>query len=126
VTVMTYEEALRIARERLPDEQEEDSMERWARNMPKPEEPPRPQGLDTTPIDWDARIAALISAERDFIIEVVGQALGEFRSELLDEIDKMIAEEVEKLRTEAKKNRESSDGEVVLLPNPLRKRAGRG
>ena len=49
------------------------------------------------------RAAALISAERDFIIEVVGQALGEFRSELLDEIDKMIAEEVEKPRTEAKK-----------------------
>jgi hypothetical protein len=35
VSNMTEEEALRIARERLPDEPWEDALERWARSMPK-------------------------------------------------------------------------------------------
>ena len=59
---------------------------------------------------------ALIAAEREFIIEVVGRALGKFRDELFDEIEKMIAEEIGKLGTEVNTKRESSDGEVVLLP----------
>ena len=74
---------------------------------------------------WDEHINTLISAERDFIIEVVGQALGEFREELVGEIEKMPAERVEKVRAEVNLKRASDDGKVVLLPNPLRKWSGR-
>ena len=73
---------------------------------------------------WDEHINTLISAERDFIIEVVGQALGEFREELVGEIEKMPAERVEKVRAEVNLKRASDDGKVVLLPNPLRKWSG--
>jgi septum formation topological specificity factor MinE len=79
---------------------------------------------DPTSIDVDERVNTLIAAERDFIIEVVGQALGEFRDELMAEIEKMIAEEVKKLRAQLSRNQSSGDGEVVLLPNPLRKWSG--
>ena len=73
---------------------------------------------------WDEHINTLISAERDFIIEVVGQALGEFREELVGEIEKMPAERVEKVRAEVNLKRASDDGKVVLLPNLLRKWSG--
>jgi hypothetical protein len=76
-------------------------------------------------LKWDEHINTLISAERDFIIEVVGQALGEFREELVGEIEKMPAERVEKVRAEVNLKRASDDGKVVLLPNPLRKWSGR-
>jgi hypothetical protein len=69
-------------------------------------------------LKWDEHINTLISAERDFIIEVVGQALGEFREELVGEIEKMPAERVEKVRAEVNLKR-ASDEKVVLLPNPL-------
>jgi hypothetical protein len=126
VSVMTYEEALRIARERLPNEPKEDSLERWARNMPKPEPPRQQRSLDIPHVDLDERVNTLIAAERDFIIEVVGQALGEFRDELVGDIEKMIAKEVEKLRAEVNLKRASEGGDVVLLPNPFLRRAERG
>jgi hypothetical protein len=67
------------------------------------------------PIDWEARIAAAIAAEHEFMIATVGQALGEYG----DNIEKKIAEEVAKLRIE------SGEGKVVLLPNPLNGRLPR-
>ena len=74
---------------------------------------------------WDEHINTLISAERDFIIEVVGQALGEFRERSWSgEIEKKTAEQVEKVRAEVNLKRASDDGKVVLLPNPLRKWSG--
>ena len=66
-------------------------------------------------------INTLISAERDFIIEVVGQALGEYGDMIVAHIEKKIAEEVGKLRAEVNPKLASDDGDVVVLPNPLRK-----
>jgi hypothetical protein len=39
-----------------------------------------------------------LAAERAHIYEVVGQALGHFSEELLDEVDQMIEERVEQLQ----------------------------
>jgi hypothetical protein len=43
-------------------------------------------------------------------------ALGEYREQLVAEIEKKIAEEVERLRADMNLKRASDDGEVVLLP----------
>ena len=59
------------------------------------------------------------------MIKVVGQALGEFRNDLLEEVEKIIAEQVGQLRADVDPNRDSDDGEVLLLPNPLQRRSGR-
>ena len=45
------------------------------------------------------------------MIKVVGQALGEFRYDLLDEVEKIIAEQVGQLRADVDPNRDSDDGE---------------
>ena len=50
--------------------------------------------------DWDARIASTIAAEHAFMIETVGQPLGEYGDMIIDHIEKKIAEEVGKLRAE--------------------------
>ena len=60
-------------------------------------------------------------AEHEFMIKVVGQALGEYGDMIIDHIEKKIAEEVGKLRAEVNLKRASDDGDVVPLPNPLRK-----
>jgi hypothetical protein len=54
-----------------------------------------------------------------YMIEVVGQALGEFRNELLNEVEQIIAERVGQLRTDESPKREIDAGEVLMLPNPL-------
>jgi hypothetical protein len=76
------------------------------------------------PTRW--RINTLISAEREFIIKVVGRALGEFRYELMEEIGKMIAEKVEKLRAELNLKHAGEDGEVLLCRTRCRGEAGGG
>jgi hypothetical protein len=43
-------------------------------------------------------------------------ALGEYGEQLAAEIEKKIAEEVERLRADMNLKRASDDGEVVLLP----------
>jgi hypothetical protein len=58
------------------------------------------------------------------MIKVVGQALGEYGGMIIDHIEKKIAEEVGKLRADVNLKRASDDGDVVLLPNPLRKWSG--
>ena len=58
------------------------------------------------------------------MIKVVGQALGEYGDQLVAEIEKKIAEEVGRLPADVNLKRTSDDGEVVLLPNPLRKWSG--
>jgi hypothetical protein len=50
--------------------------------------------------DWDARIAEAIAAEHAFMIETVGQSLGEYGDGIIDHIEKKVAEEVGKLRAE--------------------------
>jgi hypothetical protein len=98
---VTYEEALRIARgERLPGEPKEDTLERWSRNRPEPT--PRSPNLDITPVDWSVVIASALKAERAHMIEVVGRALGEFKNQLLDEVEQLIAEAADQVRVEMK------------------------
>jgi hypothetical protein len=70
-----------------------DPIEEWRRNMPQkaePEPPQRERKLDTAPVDWDARIAAAIGREHEFLIEIIGTALHEAlaaeREALCDEI----------------------------------------
>jgi hypothetical protein len=58
------------------------------------------------------------------MIKIVGQALGEYGDQLVAEIEKKIAEEVGRLPADVNLKRASDDGEVVLLPNPLRKWSG--
>ena len=58
------------------------------------------------------------------MIKVVGQTLGEYGEQLVAEIEKKIAEEVGKLRAEVNLKRASDDGNVVVLPNPLREWSG--
>jgi hypothetical protein len=72
--------------------------------------------------DWDAHRGG--DRKRACIIEVVGQALGEYGDMIIDHIEKKIAEEVRKLRAEVNLKRASDDGEVVPLPNPLQRRRG--
>ena len=55
------------------------------------------------PIDWERRIAA----EHAFMIETVGQALGEYGDMIIDHIEKKIAEEVGKLRADVNLKRAS-------------------
>ena len=62
----------------------------------------------------DRRLGArTIAAEHAFMIETVGQALGEYGDMIIDHIEKKIAEEVGKLRAEVNLKRASDDGDVV-------------
>jgi hypothetical protein len=79
-------------------------------------------------------IASALKAERAHTIEVVSRALGESQNGLLDEVEQMIAEAADQLRIEIKEGidqlradadpkQESENWEVLLLPNPLQRRA---
>jgi hypothetical protein len=56
---------------------QEDSLAKWKRNMPQPEPKARVRGLDTTAIDWDARIAAAVEREHEFMVQIITGALAE-------------------------------------------------
>ena len=56
-----------------------------------------------------------------FMIETVGQVLGEYGDMIIDHIDKKIAEEVGKLRAEVNLKPRERQRDVDVLPNPLRK-----
>jgi hypothetical protein len=45
--------------------------------MPQPEPKTRERGLDTMPVDWDARIAAAVSAEHEHMMQIICAALSE-------------------------------------------------
>jgi hypothetical protein len=65
----------------------DDVLERWERLKPPPEPPQRERGLDTAPIDWEARISEAIATEREFVLAVMGEALGETCAAQRKEID---------------------------------------
>jgi hypothetical protein len=64
----------------------------------------------TAPVDWSAVIASALPAEHAHIYEVVGQALGEFREELLDEVE---PHEKERNKRYKKKLKAMTDDEVA-------------
>jgi hypothetical protein len=121
-----------------------DPMEAWERNKPQPEPPRRERGLDTPPVDIDAHVSAIVAAEREFIMTVVGQAMKELGEDMMAEVSDRIKEQVEKIRSDfglkatveemvkdalANKGLVSSakadETNVVTLPNFLQSQRGR-
>jgi hypothetical protein len=134
---MTLEKALRIAAgELVPGEPKEDLLVAWTRLQERSQlEPPQQRERNLTDAEmarWHAYFEGLLASQRDFILEVMGEALGETLDQISDEIDAKIAESQEKaalarlqdsvdeLRRDLK-GRGNSRDEVVDLPNPLPK-----
>ena len=102
MVTMSLEEAEAIARHRLPAEGPPTDWR--GQQEPAPAKPAR--GLDTMPepqIDWSSVISQALKTERALLTEATGQAIGEVRSEICDEIEALRVEmraEVERLRAE--------------------------
>jgi hypothetical protein len=130
---------LEQARRRAAGEQV-DPLSEWRKGMPQPEPPRKERGLDAPPVDMDAHVEAIVAAEREFIMTVVGQAMKEFGDSLIDEIEHKIREQVDKIRVDfglestveqlvadalskSQSDKEAArSGEVIPLPNPLQRR----
>ena len=94
------------------DDGEPDALQKWAAGVSKPEEPAR-EILDnkksdvqeiersSAPVDWasviDERIATAIEAEHEFMLQVMGNALGELLRDARKESADELAGEVRKL-----------------------------
>ena len=104
VVTMTLEEAEWIARNRLPEEPREDEIAAWRASRPRREPPRRERGLDTMPappaIDWADVIRRAILGERAHMTEAIGGAIGEVRNETLDEVEQLIAQAADQIKSE--------------------------
>jgi hypothetical protein len=49
----------------------------WRRNVATQEPPKREPGLDTAPIDWSAEIDCRVASMREFVMDVLGEALNQ-------------------------------------------------
>ena len=80
---------------------DEDPLEMWERNMPQPEPEPPQRKLDTgrgpNIYQW---IEQRIQAEREFILEVAGQAIGEMLDEQHKAAKSALQDEVRELKIE--------------------------
>jgi hypothetical protein len=94
--MVTLEEAMAIASHRLPEEPG-DALTSWQAMRPRPEPEPRPVRVD---IDWASIIRNSLRGERAHVLEVVGQALGQYGDGLLGEVETMIAAAANQLRAE--------------------------
>jgi hypothetical protein len=101
---MTLEEAMAISEHRLPGEPPEAD---WRASRPRQEPKRQTRGLDTAQqpeIDIAYVIRGALKAERSVMVEIVGQALGEYGNQLADEIlaevRQLIEAAVEGLRAE--------------------------
>jgi len=69
----------------IPPEEPEDPLDRWRRMRAEREEPePRERKLDIAPptlAEIDQRIEARIAAEREFMIEVMGEVIAQLQSD---------------------------------------------
>jgi hypothetical protein len=134
---MTLEEALRIAAgERVPGEPKEDALEAWTRLRERSQpEPPQQRELNLTDAEmarWRAYFEGLLASQREFILDVMGEVIGETRVQISQEIIAKITESqqkatlarlqerVDELRQDLKRRGNPRD-EVVDLPNPLSK-----
>jgi hypothetical protein len=68
-------------------------------------------------------VRAEIASSRAFALEVVGEALGQFRNELVDEISEMyrsafakVEASLETLRADPRRSREDDDTRAIDLP----------
>jgi hypothetical protein len=106
--MVTLEEAMYIANNRLPDEPGEDEIASWRSMRPQQEPTRRERGLDTMaappPIDWALVIRQAILGERAFLTEAIGGALAEYGDglgdELIAQVESMIAATAAELREE--------------------------
>jgi hypothetical protein len=113
----------------------EDVMERWERQRPKPQRPPRPRGPTIVEVeqmragDWarfvDGRIAAALAVHDAIRLEVLGQVIAQERNKHREAIAQLRADlelRLDALAQELVKQRALADGELVDLLLPLRKR----
>ena len=93
--------APREAKEKHASDLNQDPLELWERNMPKPEPEPPKRKLDTgrgpTIYEW---IERRLESERKFILEVAGEAIGEMLAEQHREAKRALADEVRELKIE--------------------------
>jgi hypothetical protein len=107
--------------------------------LPEPEPPTPPRGLDTAPIDWDARIAEAVSAEHAFMVEVIAGTIAELREQIETNVRKEFEAALRTARIDAAdakircaelrisftelRDQLSAAGhsKIVDLPNPLRR-----
>jgi hypothetical protein len=84
---------------------------------------------------FETRLAQAIASEHEFMIQIVGEVLGEVSNQLRDEIERTVAAKLEQpssqklanmmqasfdeLRQEIKRIRGGLTGEMSDLPNPL-------
>jgi hypothetical protein len=97
---MTLEEAMAISEHRLPGEPPEAD---WRASRPAPEPKRKARGLDTAQrpeIDLAYVIRGAILAERAQMVEIIGESIGEYGNQLLDEIETTIAATASELREE--------------------------
>jgi hypothetical protein len=112
--------------------------ERREWRLPEAEPPPRERRRDTSPVNSSAEIDQRIANERRFLIEVVGQAVGELREQIETNMRKEFEAELKRLsvqlcdvkircaelRISNTELREQLSGHVTDLPAlPLRSRA---
>lgn len=69
--------------------------------LPEVEPMPRQRKRDTAPVDWSSVIDQRIAAERRFLIEVVGQAVGEVRDQIETNLRKEFEEQLRQARVDA-------------------------
>src|SRR5262245_64810350 len=79
---MTHDEALHIVRNPNADPLDRYDAHQLL-NKPKPE-----RKLDTAPVDWDARIRAAISRERQFQRDVLAEVIAELRAEASNDLER--------------------------------------
>jgi hypothetical protein len=70
-----------------------------------------------------ALVGSMLEQHKDFLLAVVGEALGEFKQQLIAEIEAKISAEVGQLRAETNVQRAIDKAEVVELPNVLKRTA---
>ena len=75
--------------------------ERREWKLPEVEPPPRERKRDTSPVNWSAVIDQRIAAERQFLIQVVGEAIGEVREQIEESTRKEFEEQLRQARVDA-------------------------
>jgi hypothetical protein len=114
----------------------DDALARWDAMRPKPERSRPERGLDTDlPALIDAKVAEAIATEREFVLECVGEAIGEMLAEERKAAKVELSDEVRRLRIELSNlettiaeirgiiaaEAQRSSATVIDLPNPLRR-----
>lgn len=82
------------------------------KSTPDPDRVRKPVRVD---VDWAAVIANSLKGERAHLVEAVGQAIGTYGDELLGDVERMIAEAADQLRTEVVSQSDELRAEVERL-----------